>query len=134
MKDEHKLDLALHKMRGRSHADFDWGTINISVDHINYSAGGRGSPDSLLIIDLEIPVFGEIFKARIPFLLEAEKSGIDAAMVDLEKFTSRSLKGEPSFLCLPMLALPTEGSKKTRSELKDIKARFDIKEISLPMV
>ena len=132
MKDEHELDLLLHKIRGRSHASFDWGSVDIAFNHINFSAGGRGSPDSLLLVELTFPLLGTKVTAQIPIALEAEKGGIDAAIQDLDKFTQRSTLGEPSYLCLPMLVLAKKSTGKTKSEFRNIRARFDIKEIALP--
>jgi hypothetical protein len=130
MKDEHELDLALHKIRGRSQAVFPWGHVEVTLDHINLSAGGRGSPDSLLLVGLRLSLFGEKISAQIPIAVEAEKAGIDAAIQDLDKFTQRSLQGEPSYLCLPMLVVTGSTTGKTKSEFRDIKARFDIKEVA----
>ena len=132
MKDEHKLDLALHKLRGQSEAVFSWGSCEIALDHINLSAGGRGSPDSLLLVKLKLPLFNEKVSVQIPILIEAEKAGIDAAIQDLDKFTQRSLQGEPSYLSLPMLVVTGSTAGKTKSEFRNIKARFEIKEVVLP--
>jgi len=66
---------------------------------------------------------------QVPILIEAEKAGIDAAIQDLDKFAQRSLQGEPSYLSLPMLVVTGGASEKTKSEFRDIKARFDIKEV-----
>ena len=132
MKDEHKLDLALHKLRGQSHAAFPWGSVEVALDHINLSAGGRGSPDSLLLLNLMLPLFGEKVSVQIPILIEAEKAGIDAAMPDLDKFTERSLQGESSYLSIPMLVATGSAARKTKSEFRNIRARFEIKEVVLP--
>ena len=130
MKDEHELDLALHKMRGRSQAMFTWGSVEVALDHINLSAGGRGSPDSLLLVELMLPLFGTKVLAQIPIAIEAEKAGIDAAIQDLDKFTQRSLQGEPSYLCLPMPVVTGSTAGKTKTEFRNINARFDIKEVA----
>ncbi len=132
MKDEHELDLLLHKMRGRSLATFRWGSVDVVFDHINFSAGGRGSPDSLLLVDVTLPLFGTQVTAKIPIALEAEKGGMEAAIQDLDKFTKRSTSGEPSYLSLPMLVLSKKSTGKVRSEFRDIRARFEIKEVALP--
>ena len=131
MRDEHELDLALHKIRGRSEAHFPWGSVEIALDHINLSAGGRGSPDSLLLVELILPLFGTKVLAQIPIAIEAEKAGINAAIQDLDKFTQRSLQGEPSYLSLPMLVMTEPASGKAKSEFRSIRARFDIKDFTL---
>lgn len=132
MKDEHELDLLLHRMKGHSQASFVWGSVDIAFNHINFSAGGRGSPDSLLLLDVTLPLFGTTVTAKIPIALEAEKGGMEDAIQDLDKFTLRSTNGEPSYLSLPMLVLSKKSTGKTRSEFRNIRARFEIKEVALP--
>jgi hypothetical protein len=105
--------------------------VQVSLDHINLSAGGKGSPDSLLLVKLTLPLFGEKVSVQIPVLIEAEKAGIDAAMADLDKFTQRSLQGEPSYLSIPMLVATGSAARKTKVELRDIRARFEIREVVL---
>ena len=131
MRDEHELDLALHRLRGQSQALFPWGSVEVTLDHINLSAGGRGSPDSLLIVGLMLPLFGEKVSVQIPIAIEAEKAGIGAAIQDLDKFTQRSLQGEPSYLCLPMLVVTERFAGKVKSEFRNIRARFDVKEVPM---
>lgn len=133
-KDEIKLSRILSKMQGISEATFPWGKANISLEYINYSAGGKGCPDSLLVLTFTLPVLGEKVSIQAPILIEAEKAGTSAAMEDLEKFCKRSLQGAlegggSSFIEIPMLVVtekPKPGQKKERTTLK---ALFKIREV-----
>ena len=136
-KDELKLSRILSKMQGESEANFPWGKAKIEVNYINYSAGGKGCPDSLLILKITMPVLDQQVSVQVPILVEAEKAGMNAAMMDLKKFCERSMKGAldeggSSFIEIPMLVVterPKHGEKKNQYELS---ATFKIREIRFP--
>jgi len=133
-KDEIRLSRILSKMQGASEINYPWGKIRVNIDYINYSAGGKGCPDSLLILNIALPVMGEQVSIKVPILIEAEKAGMSAAMEDLEKFCNRSILGTmegggSSFIEIPMLVVterPRSGQKKESAILK---ASFNIREV-----
>lgn len=133
-KDEIKLSRILTKMQGTSEAIFPWGKVRINVRSINYSAGGKGCPDALLILKIDIPLFQKNVSIQIPVLVEAEKAGINSAMEDLEKFCKRSMLGPlegggSSFLEIPMLVVTRNPKDGTRNESSPLKAQFTIQEV-----
>lgn len=65
----------------------------------------RDSPDAILWLSVELTVFDQSLKVRVPILVEAEKAGLFAAIEDLEKFVER--KRFP--LELPMLVVADKG-------------------------
>ena len=135
-KDELKLSRELSQMEGQSEFIFPWGKGTIDIKYINYSAGGSGCPDSLLLIRISMPVLGENVTLQAPILVEAEKAGIGAAMQDLDKFCDRSTKGSlegggSSFVEIPMLVATPSPNHKGKEETRLIKARFNIQETSL---
>lgn len=131
MRDEHMLDIALAKLNGKARANFDWGTVTVEFSSLNLSAGGRGSPDALVLINLEFDLLGEPVSVQVPVLVEAEKAGLESAIEDLDKFTNRSLNGEPSYLKLPMLVATRSTSRRSRTEFRDIQALFNLSTIPL---
>ncbi len=135
-KDEFKLSRILSRMQGESEAIFPWGKANMEVKYINYSAGGKGCPDSLLVLNIRMPVLDQQVSVQVPVLVEAEKAGMDAAMMDLKNFCERSMKGAlegggSSFIEIPMLVVtekPKRGEKEVRKELSVV---FKIREIKV---
>ena len=135
-KDELKLSRLLSGMDGESEFTFPWGKGNIQIKYINYSAGGRGCPDSLLILKVSMPVLGRMVSLQAPILIEAEKAGVSAAIEDLDKFCERSGKGTmegggSSFIEIPMLVATQSSSVKEVRETRTIKARFNIQETKI---
>ena len=133
-KDEVRLSRILGRMRSESQAVFPWGKMDIRVDHINYSAGGKGCPDSLLVIRMTLPVLGELVSIQAPVLIEAEKAGMSAAIEDLEKFCKRSMRGtleggQSSFVEIPMLVVREKPEHEQRRESSTLKAFFNIREV-----
>jgi len=132
-KDEIRLSRILSKMRGASEAAFSWGKMNINVEYINYSAGGKGCPDSLLVLYITLPVLGEEVSIQAPILIEAEKAGMSAAMEDLKKFCRRSMRGPlegggSSFIEIPMLVVTERPKPRQKKESAILKVLFKIRE------
>jgi len=135
-KDELKLSRVLGQMEGQSEFIFPWGKGTISIKYINYSAGGSGCPDSLLLVKVLMPVLGENVSLQAPILVEAEKAGIGAAIQDLDKFCERSTRGAlenggSSFVEIPMLVATLTPRRKGKEETRVIKATFNIQETGL---
>ena len=133
-KDEVRLSRILSKMRGESEAIFSWGKANIKIEYINYSAGGRGCPDSLLVLNVTLPVLGERVSIQAPILIEAEKAGMNAAMEDLDKFCKRSMKGAlegggRSFVEIPMLVVTERPRLGQKKESDALRVDFKIQEV-----
>jgi len=134
-KDEIRLSRILSKMQGTSEAIFPWGKARINVEYINYSAGGKGCPDSLLVLKITLPVLGKDVSLQIPLLIEAEKAGISAAMEDLEKFCKRSMLGTlegggSSFVEIPMLVVTRMPKPRQKRESATLKAHFRVQEVA----
>jgi hypothetical protein len=135
-KDELKLSRTLGYMEGESGFVFPWGKGSISIKYINYSAGGSGCPDSLLILKVSMPILGRDVSVQAPVLIEAEKAGTGAAIQDLDKFCERSTKGAlegggSSFIEIPMLVVTSSPTRKEREEHRILKATFKIQEAKL---
>lgn len=133
-KDEIRLSRTLTKMQGTSEAIFPWGKARINVEYINYSAGGKGCPDSLLIFKISVPVLGKDVSIQVPLLIEAEKAGMSAAIEDLEKFCGRSMLGAlegggSSFIEIPMLVVTETPKPKLKKQSLPLKAHFSIQEV-----
>lgn len=134
-KDEIKLSRILNKMQGISEAIFPWGKVRINVEYINYSAGGKGRPDSLLVLRINIPVLGKSVSIQIPILIEAEKAGMSAAIEDLEKFCERSMLGTlegggSSFVEIPMLVVTRTPKPRLKRQGLPLRAHFSIQEVA----
>jgi hypothetical protein len=132
-KDELKLSRTLGHMEGESEFVFPWGKGSISLKYINYSAGGSGCPDSLLILKVSIPILGRNVSVQAPILIEAEKAGTGAAIQDLDKFCERSTKGaleggSSSFVEIPMLVVTPTPARKEVEKSRILKAKFKIRE------
>lgn len=135
-KDELRLSRVLGQMEGESEFVFPWGKGKIGVKYINYSAGGSGCPDSLLILNVSVPVLGQSVSAQVPILIEAEKAGTAAAIQDLDKFCERSTKGalecgSTSFVEIPMLVATYNPTRKVVEDSRILKAKFRIQEVKL---
>ena len=131
--DELKLSRILRKLQGEETAKFPWGDVKVRIDYINFSAGGKGRPDSILVLELTLPVLGQRVVVKVPILIEAEKSGIEAAMTDLNEFCERSKKGvlnggQPSFLEIPMLVTTPSPHAPERVVQRDIRGTFSVRE------
>lgn len=134
-KDEIKLSRILNKMYGTSEAIFPWGKARINVKYINYSAGGKGCPDSLLIIKITMRVLGKDVSLQVPILIEAEKAGMSAAIEDLEKFCRRSMLGTlegggSSFVEIPMLVVTKTPKPRLKKQGLPLKAHFIVQEVA----
>ena len=135
-KDELKLSRVLSRMEGESPFELPSGKGTITIRYINYSAGGSGCPDSLLILKVSMPVMGRVVSLQIPILVEAEKAGINAAIEDLDKFCERSVKGTlegggSSFVEIPMLVASQSSSIKNVKKRRTLMASFNIQEIKI---
>ena len=135
-KDELKLSRILSRLESESEFVFPGGKGNIHIKYINYSAGGSGCPDSLLLLKVSLPVLGRMVSVQAPILIEAEKAGIDAAKRDLDKFCERSSKGTmegggSSFLEIPMLVSTQSTSRRQKEETRTVKVRFNIQETTV---
>jgi len=135
-KDELKLSRLLSDMQGEAEASFPWGKAKIQIRYLNYSAGGRGCPDSLLIVRLSMPVLGQNVSVEAPILVEAEKAGTNAAIEDLNKFCDRSIQGileggDSSFIEVPMLVATRYPLRKERKESRVLKVSFNVREVKL---
>lgn len=135
-KDELKLSRTLGQMEGESEFVFPWGKGSIRVKYINYSAGGSGCPDSLLILNISLPVLGQTASVQVPILIEAEKAGTGAAIRDLDKFCDRSTRGTmedggSSFVEIPMLVATSNPTRKVVEKNRILKAKFKIQDTKL---
>lgn len=77
--------------------------VRVSLEAIDLHVGD--SPDCVLWVSIELRVFHQNVRLRVPVLVEAEKAGLEAALEDLHKFAHR--RNHP--LELPMLVVSEAG-------------------------
>ena len=135
-KDETKLSRILYNLQGESTAKFPWGDAQLEIKYINYSSGGMGCPDSLLIVKISLPILGKNVTIQAPILIEAEKAGMNAALEDLEKFCNRSSigaleGGASSFLEIPMLVATQNPKSNKKTISKSLTVSFQVNETKL---
>ncbi|OYT28496.1 MAG: hypothetical protein B6U95_04015 [Thermofilum sp. ex4484_82] len=89
----------------------------------------KDSPDFVLKIRLKLSLLSQTFEIEIPIPIELEKSGIDEALVDLQKFIER----ERFSLTLPMLIVSDKKIAK-REEERKIKTKFKLRQIPYRLI
>jgi len=108
----------------------DWGKITITLDAIPNYAGGKGCPDEILAIGIELSILGTDARLSVPVLIELEKVGYSGAGKDLDKFCQRSICGEQkSYLEIPMIVLGGDKYKKLKSQNRQLSARVNITQV-----
>jgi len=117
MSDEQKLHESIEKYRGKWEIKTEWGYIKVEFLPKRIGFGSKkGTPDEILITKISLPILGQTVNIQMPILLESEtKGGLDAALIDLSKFSERNLnEGEDSYIEIPMLVVGKEYHKKRK--------------------
>ena len=120
MADEQKLHDSTEKYRGKWKIKTEWGYIKVELFPKRIGFGTKkGTPDEILITKVIFPILGKTVNIQVPVLLEDEtKGGLDAALIDLFKFSERNLKeGEDSYIEIPMLVIG-KGHHKRREDIQ----------------
>ncbi len=108
MTDEQKLHESIEKYRGKWEIETEWGYIKVKLLPKRIGFGSKkGTPDEILITAITLPILGKTVNIQVPILLETEtKGGLNAALIDLSKFSERNLKeGGDSYVKIPMLVV-----------------------------
>ena len=119
---------ALSRWAGNSEP-FKIGNAELQVTLAPQDTHVGDSPDCILWFDAAVKIFAQELRIRIPIPIEAEKTGLEAAVEDLHKFCNRGhFPAE-----IPMLVVAEEGYsslKKTSTMLTD----FRIKQIPVRLL
>jgi|GEM_PF-3161684 len=128
--EEMKLHRKMQKIEGKYEVKTDWGKIVMTLEAIPNYAGGKGCPDEILSVKIEIDYLGTIIRLLAPVLIEEGKAGYSDAIADLDKFCKRSLSGEQkSYLGIPMIAIGGDNYRKLKGIEKQLTARFDMTQV-----
>ena len=87
------------------------------------------SPDCILWFDIDLRIFSQDLKIRIPVPIEAEKAGLEAAVEDLDKFCERG-HFRPE---IPMLVVAEEGFSSQR-KTSNILTNFKVKQVPVRLL
>ncbi len=94
---------ALLRYAGEGTVEIGDGEVDIEITPVDIHT--IDSPDSILWLKLNLEMFSEQFRVKIPLPVEAEAAGLDHAKEDLEKFIQR----ENYIAELPMLIVAEKG-------------------------
>lgn len=94
---------ALLRYAGEETVEIGDGEVDIEITPVDIHT--IDSPDSILWLKLDLEMFSEQFRVKIPLPVEAEAAGLDHAKEDLEKFIQR----ENYIAELPMLIVAEKG-------------------------
>lgn len=122
--DENDVADALLKFEGSDTAEVGELDVTVSIDVDNIYA--FDSPDCIFKIDLEYKLFGQEMKVSVPLPVEAEASGLDAAVEDLDKLIERK-NYVPYF---PMLVVAEGGSGQVVVE-KSQSIKYTLRQVPL---
>ena len=129
-KEEVEFHRKMKKFEGKYPIETDWGKVAITLDAIPNYAGGKGCPDEILTIKIELAILGIDVKLSVPVLIELEKVGYTGAEEDLNKFCERSISGEQkSYLEIPMIVVGGDSYKKLKSQKRQLSARINMTQV-----
>ena len=119
---------ALSQWTGNSD-HFKIGKTELQVTLTSQDTHIGDSPDCILWFDIDVKIFSQDLKIRIPIPIEAEKAGLKAAVEDLDKFCDRGhFRAE-----IPMLVVAEEGYSSKRKTSK-IVTEFKIKQVPVRLM
>jgi hypothetical protein len=128
--EEKEVHTKIHKIVGKYNLETEWGKIVIILDAIPNYAGGKGCPDEIVTMKVKFALWGTDIELSAPILIEAEKAGYSAALLDLDKFCERSVSGEQkSYLDIPMIIIGGTSYKKLRSIERQLRTRFNMTQV-----
>ena len=118
--------LLKHAARG---GPFKVGKVEIQVSLQPQDIHIGDSPDFILWLEVSLRLFAQDFRVKIPIPIEAEGTGIDRALEDLEKFIERG--NYP--IDLPMLVVAAKGYN-ALDRLGKLPVRFIVKQIPMRLL
>ena len=129
-KEEVEFHRKMKEFEGKYPIKTDWGKVVMTLDAIPNYAGGKGCPDEILTIQIELAILGTDVKLSVPVLIELEKVGYTGAEEDLNKFCERSISGEQkSYLEIPMVIVGGDKYKKLKSQKRQLSTRVNITQV-----
>lgn len=124
--DESLIHRKAKEIEGTYSISTTWGEMVVKLEAIPNYAGGKGCPDEIMCIRVEFPAFGTNVTLTTPVLIEGEKSGSNAAKLDLRKFCERSITGEQrSYVKIPIIVIGGDRYKRLRPTTKQILVQFN---------
>jgi|AntRauMinimDraft_3_1070383.scaffolds.fasta_scaffold04543_2 hypothetical protein len=103
---------ALLRYAGEETVEIGDGEVDIEITPVDIHT--IDSPDSIVWLKLNLEMFSEQFRVKIPLPVEAEAAGLDHAKEDLEKFIQR----ENYIAELPMLIVAEKGFDSDEESVK----------------
>lgn len=103
---------ALLRYAGEETVEIGDGEVDIEITPVDIHT--IDSPDSIVWLKLDLEMFSEQFRVKIPLPVEAEAAGLDHAKEDLEKFIQR----ENYIAELPMLIVAEKGFDSDEESVK----------------
>jgi len=103
---------ALLRYAGEETVEIGDGEVDIEITPVDIHT--IDSPDSIVWVKLNLEMFSEQFRVKIPLPVEAEAAGLDHAKEDLEKFIQR----ENYIAELPMLIVAEKGFDSDEESVK----------------
>jgi hypothetical protein len=103
---------ALLRYAGEETVEIGDGEVDIEITPVDIHT--IDSPDSIVWLKLNLEMFSEEFRVKIPLPVEAEAAGLDHAKEDLEKFIQR----ENYIAELPMLIVAEKGFDSDEESVK----------------
>ena len=123
--EESKVFNSLLSLRTSGTVSLGGREISIKIEPVDNHLGD--SPDFFLWLEVELTVFSQHFRVRVPIPVEAEKGGIyGGAIEDLDKFTARARHP----IELPMLVV-AEAGYDVRQERRELPAIVTMMQIPL---
>jgi len=127
-------ELMIHRkakaLEGTYEAHASWGRVVVRLEAVPNYAGGKGCPEEILCLRIELPAFGTLVELSAPIHIEWEKAGSSAAKLDVEKFCHRSLSREQkSYLKIPVIVVGGSSFKKLRPTTKGLLAQFNTTQV-----
>jgi len=109
---EEDVHEAILRYAGEETVEIGDGEVDIEITPVDIHT--IDSPDSIVWLKLNLEMFSEQFRVKIPLPVEAEAAGLDHAKEDLEKFIQR----ENYIAELPMLIVAEKGFDSDEESVK----------------
>lgn len=105
--------------------------------HPQREAESNKSPDFILEMEVRVPLFdGWPLVVKVPILVEVEAAaGFDGALMDLERFVSRSVDGsgrQASAIALPFVVATGAAAGQRMEIVRQLPVQFQAVEIAIP--
>lgn len=104
--------------------------------HPQREAEGNKSPDFVLDMEVRVPLFdGLPLVVNVPILLEVEAAGFDGALMDLERYVTRSVDGsgrQAPAIALPFVVATEAAAGQRMAIVRQLPVQFRAVEIAIP--